>query len=409
MAPRSTAILLLSLLISFGCRRAMPEQSMWNGTVELANGKIHLPFRMFLDVRSNQPTGYFLVGDEKTPMPELTREGDSLTFIFSEYGAEMRAVWNGRELNGSYVRHRPEGITTLNFSAVPELTPPIARQSGRINTVSPAGKYRVRFEGPDSRESATVATISVNGSSVDGTFIAPDGDYGLLTGDASEGKLQLNRFTGWQAIAISLEQNGGVWSGNFYFLNDKPRPFSLEPSTGLDVEAPADLQTTMKDPAAGFDFEGTSISGEMVRSSDERFKSAALIVDIMGTWCHNCLDEAPLLQELQRQYASAGLKVVGISFEIGDDIEAGKKNLKLYQDRLGLTYPLLYCGSIDDANVMRRLRTQLNNFFAYPTTLFIDRTGKVQAVHAGFKGPGTGEEFQSQVREFHELAEKLVR
>ncbi len=70
---------------------------------------------------------------------------------------------------------------------------------------------------------------------------------------------------------------------------------------------------------------------------------------------------------------------------------------------------MLFCGSLDDENVNKRLRSQLNNFFAYPTRLFIGRDGKVQAINSGFKGPGTGEEYQAQIREFHELAEKLVK
>jgi thiol-disulfide isomerase/thioredoxin len=165
----------------------------------------------------------------------------------------------------------------------------------------------------------------------------------------------------------------------------------------------------MKDPAMVFAFEGALISGETVRSTDGRFKGKPLIVDIMGTWCHNCQDEAPLLQDLQTQYGKAGLQVVGISFEVNDDAVLGKKNLQLYQERLGVTYTLLFCGSIDDSNVKRRLRSQLNNFFAYPTTLFIGRDGKVKAIHSGFKGPGTGAEFQSQIRELHQLAEDLLK
>jgi len=93
---------------------------------------------------------------------------------------------------------------------------------------------------------------------------------------------------------------------------------------------------------------------------------------------------------------------------ISDDRELGQKNLKLYQKRFGITFPLLFCGSIDDANVNNRLKTQLDNFFAYPTTLFINKEGKVHAIHSGFKGPGTGEEFQAQIQEFHDLAKQLV-
>ena len=348
-----------------------------------------------------------MIGYEKALISEITWQGDSVIFAFSEYGAEMRGAWNGSQLNGTYTRHRPEGTTTLKFSASPAASTPIEGHDESARNASPAGKYQVYFNDENREKSATVATLWTKGAAQYGTFIAPDGDYGLLTGDASGGKIQLNRFTGWQAIAIRLEQTGGAWSGNFYFQNDKPRAFTLEPRTNLDLTPPPNLQTSIKDPAA-FTFEGVSISGETVRSSDDRFKGKPLIVDIMGTWCHNCQDEAPLLKDLQAQYGKAGLQIVGISFEVSDDVELGKKNLKLYQERLGLTYPLIFCGSIDDPNVKQRLHSQLNNFFAYPTTLFIGRDGRVQTIHSGFKGPGTGEEFQSQIQEFHELAERLM-
>jgi thiol-disulfide isomerase/thioredoxin len=403
-----TATLILTVLLSIGCRKALPDQGTWAGNVDLANGTIHLPFEMFLDLRATMPTGYFLIGDEKAPIPEITRQGDSLTFTFSEYGAEMHGAWNGSQLIGTYVRHRPEGITTLKFFASP-VTQPINREAATTSKASPAGKFRVHFNDQNPETKPVVATIWMARSSIYGTFIAPDGDYGLLAGDGSSDEIQLNRFTGWQAIAVTLHQSGERWSGNYYFQNDKPQSFTLEPRTDLDVAAPANLQTALKNPEGSFTFNGVSISGETVRSSDDRFRGKPLIVDIMGTWCHNCQDEAPLLQEVQTRYGKAGLQVIGISFEVGDDAGLGRKNLKLYQDRLGLSYTLLFCGSLDESNVKQRLHSQLNNFFAYPTTLFIGRDGKVQKIHSGFKGPGTGEEFQSQIREFHELAEGLVK
>src|SRR5205814_7269439 len=124
----------------------------------------------------------------------------------------------------------------------------------------------------------------------------------------------------------------------------------LQPRADLNA-SPAALKTAMKDAKAEFAFSCTSLSGETVRNTDERFKGKALIVDIMGTWCHNCLDEAPVLQELEQQFGKNGFEVVGLSFEINDDAALAKKNLQLYKDRFGLTYTLLFCGSLDDANV----------------------------------------------------------
>src|SRR5947209_14485500 len=403
------AFCLFAWLFLSACHRAMPEQATWAGTIDLAQGKVHVPFRMVLDLRSGKPAGYFLVADEKTPIPEITRQGDSLIFGFSEYGAEMRGMWNGARLNGTYIRHRTRGDTLLNFSAVPEVASNIRTEVRSSGAEVPSGKYQVFFEGDDRSQSATLATFWMEGETLHGTFIAPDGDYGLLAGNPSGGKVLLNRFTGWQAIAITLEQRSGMWTGNYFFHNDKPRGFTLSAQADIDSLPFPNRRTTMKNPEAGFTFEGLSISGETIRSSNDRFKGKPLIVDIMGTWCHNCLDSGPLLDDLQKQYAKDGIQVMGMSFEISDDVDLAKKNLQLFKERNGLTYTMLFCGSLEDENVNKRLRGQLNNFFAYPTTLFVGRDGKVQAIHSGFKGPGTGEEYQAQIREFHELAEKLLK
>ena len=115
-----------------------------------------------------------------------------------------------------------------------------------------------------------------------------------------------------------------------------------------------------------------------------------------------------LTSRLQEQFGKDGFEIVGLSFEISADPVLAKKNLQLFKDRFGLTYTLLFCGSLDDENVKKQLHSQLNNFFAYPTTIFIDKAHKVRSIHSGFKGPGTGDEFQAQIREFDERVRNLV-
>ena len=392
-------------LLLQGCSQApMPQRTSWNGTLTLPETQVAL--RMDLDLSGEKPSGSFIVGNEKTPIPEVTRSGDSLTFAFSEYGAEMRARWDGHELKGEYLRHRSNGSKSFPFTASPE---PVAPTNKRAPN-PPTGTFQVAFNDQKEGDGLTLAKLWKDGDSYYGTFIAPDGDYGLLAGTAATQGIQLHRFTGWQAIAIELQPDGTGWSGKFHAAsNDAPRAFSLQPHTGPEPPAPPAKQTAMKNPDAAFAFSCSSLSGETVRNTDARFKGKALAVDIMGTWCHNCMDESPVLQELHDQYGKEGFEVVGLSFEITDDAELGRKNLDLYRDRLKLTYPLLYCGSVDDANVDKQLRNQLQNFFAYPTTLFIDRKGKVQAIHSGFRGPGTGDQFPLQIQKLHELASRTVQ
>jgi hypothetical protein len=120
------------------------------------------------------------------------------------------------------------------------------------------------------------------------------------------------------------------------------------------------------------------------------------------------MDESPILQQVYEEYKDKGLEVVGLSFEINDDVSQAKKNFGLYQKRFGLTFPLLFCGSTDNKYVDPKLRSQLTNFYAYPTALFIDKKGKVQSIHIGFRGPGTGEEFQAEVKHLYDVVKKLI-
>jgi thiol-disulfide isomerase/thioredoxin len=401
-------LLILMTLAACTNQSPMPARAMWNGSVELPGG-IFVPLRMSLDFSGEKPAGFFLVGDEKNAIPEIARNENSVMLGFSEYRAEVQLVWNGRQLIGNYRRFRTEGTKSLPLSAAPESPTATDHPSETAESSLPDGNYQVLFQGKENADDKTVAKFWTKDGAHFGTFIAPDGDYGLFVGKASGNKVQYSRFTGWQAMALVLESNAGAWSGIGYAASEpKPLVFTLEPRADLSVERAADKQTTMKDPSAEFAFSGLSLSGEMVRNTDERFKGKALIVDIMGTWCHNCLDEAPVLQRLQEQFGKDGLEVVGLSFEISADPVLAKKNLQLFKDRFGLTYTLLFCGSLDDENVNKQIHSQLKNFFAYPTAIFIDKAHRVRSIHSGFKGPGTGDEFQSQVREFNDLARKLV-
>jgi thiol-disulfide isomerase/thioredoxin len=373
----------------------MPDKSFWSGTLELAPG-VALPFQMSLDLSG--ASGYFLVAEDKTPIPELTRSGNDVTIKFSEYGAEMRGTWDGGELRGTYLRIRPAGTKSFPFSASPEGEP---SRPVRVDSAALTGNYQVN--------ETTVAKLWSKDGSAYGTFIETDGDYGLLEGRPAGRGIQLSRFTGWQAISIILgPASNGTLHGKYYAAsNDKPQDLVLQPRPDLNIEPPARQRTAMKESGAEFAFSGISLSGETLRNTDDRFKGKALIVDIMGTWCHNCLDEAPLLEQLQREHGKDGLEIVGLAFEISEDPALAKKNLQLFKDRFGLTYTLLFCGNLDDDNLKKQIHSQVDRFFAYPTTFFIDKNHKVQFIHSGFNGPGTGDRFQVQIGEFQDLVKKL--
>ena len=63
----------------------------------------------------------------------------------------------------------------------------------------------------------------------------------------------------------------------------------------------------------------------------QRYKGKPLLVTFWATWCEPCRDEYPLLNELAKQYAPQGLKVVGVSMDQDGDLILMRRFLARYK------------------------------------------------------------------------------
>lgn len=63
----------------------------------------------------------------------------------------------------------------------------------------------------------------------------------------------------------------------------------------------------------------------------QQYKGKPLLVTFWATWCEPCRDEYPMLNELAKQYAPQGLKVVGVSFDQDGDIILMRRFLARYK------------------------------------------------------------------------------
>lgn len=399
-ALRSVSGTLLLLYVVF--HQQISAQEIWQGSLTAACGR-QIPFRLVLDFRTQPPQGYFLNGSEQTKIPEIYFRTDSLALIFSEYKAAMIGTWTGSAWHGSFYRYRSD-TTAYEFSALHEKKPSAVKSGNSAFE----GKFKVYLFDKKTCDSTMMASFWTAGDSVYGTFIAPDGDEGLFAGIRREDTITLSRFTGWQAYLMEIGNKKGIWKGTLTSRSGPPQEFMLTPIQSQSDFLKEEISTTMKGPKDRFSFSGTTDAGDTIYSDGTRFNGKAVIVDIMGTWCHNCMDAAPLLQELYAEYGNEGLEVVALTFEISSDPSLAKKNISLFRKRYGITYPILYCGSTQEANITARLHSQLNNFSAFPTAIFIDKQGTVRFIHAGFHGKGTGGEYRHQVDKYYSLVKTIL-
>jgi peroxiredoxin len=163
----------------------------------------------------------------------------------------------------------------------------------------------------------------------------------------------------------------------------------------------------MSNPAEPLRFSFPDLAGQQVSSTDERFKNKVVVVSITGSWCPNCHEESPLLQNFYQRFHSEGLEVVALGFEYTGDAKRDLEQLKIFAQRHHLTFPVLLAGSTEEGEIARKL-PQLVSFGGYPTTIFIGRDSLVKQIHTGFEGQATGERHRKLVKDYEELIKQLL-
>lgn len=401
--PRLSALLLLTAIVLLGCQPTIPPQSLWHGSIDLPNGRT---VDLTLDLNTAASAGSFVVGDDITRIPEVQVSRDSVHLIISEYGAAVRLRWNGTTLTGAYFRYRKD---TISFPCSLTPTVPGTSRSSAVPAVALVGTYRVFQKAANGTDSTMTGKFWTRNDSTFGTLIAPDGDVGMLAGRQSGDTVVLHRFNGWQILRYEFQREGTAWNVTSYVRDLPPTSFRIEARPGVDPIPVSDKETRALNTGTPFQFSGIAPDGRLLTQDSPEFKGKYVLVDIMGTWCHNCLDAAPVLQHIADEYRTKDLVVVGMAFELSADTLLARKNLSLYQRRYGLTYPLIFCGTTDAANTARALHSQLKDFYAYPTTLFLDRHGILQDAHVGFRGPGTGDAYQRELQAFYTKVDQLLK
>lgn len=124
-----------------------------------------------------------------------------------------------------------------------------------------------------------------------------------------------------------------------------------------------------------FSFELPNVAGEKV--SSKTFGGQLMLVDVWATWCGPCKAAIPELIEIQNEYQSMGVEIVGITCDSDDPQDAADVARKAYNigKQLQVNYPLL----VDNGSTI----PQIPGFRGYPTMLFLTPDGQVRYMVTG--------------------------
>ncbi|MEE9126328.1 MAG: TlpA disulfide reductase family protein, partial [Planctomycetota bacterium] len=242
---------------------------------------------------------------------------------------------------------------------------------------------------------------------VHGTFLTSLGDYRFLAGECKGGYLRLSCFDGAHAFLFRAEPGrGATMNGEFWSSNTWHETWTARKDENARLPEAFQLSKWNQGTRLG-DLAYPDLRGKRRSLADAAFVGPCRILQVFGTWCPNCTDASRYLAELDRRYRDRGLRVLGLAFEHAPEFENSAPLVRDYVKRQGIDYPILIAGISNKAQAQKAFPA-LDQVLAYPTTIFLDRRGKVRAVHTGFSGPATGAEHRRLRQRFQEIIEELL-
>ena len=340
-------------------------------------------------------------GKEVYQLSVKKRLGDTIIYQFPAQDAEWRLTFahDLSEARGWWI----------NYNKKVPVRYPIHLHNGILKQPEPApsqlnisGKWRVVFNPNTPNEEVLVGVFEQNiGNFVTGSFLSETGDYRYLNGHVVGNAIHLQTYTGYWAFVVEATlQSADKMMGNFYSGASYNAPFVAYRDSTVQLRDESSLTYLIKRDEPLVLQELIKMNGRK-KTIDFSSQKELTLIQIMGTWCPNCLDETKLLQALHAEYGSKGLHVVALAFEVGADTKKQRTRLKQWVKSMKVSYPVYLAGT-SSKDVASARFPMLNGIMSFPTSILVDQQGKIIAIHTGFSGPATGEAYTELVNKYRQ-------
>ena len=351
-----------------------------------------LPF-IFEVVYDNDTTFHIVIhnADERIQVNDISFGRDKATakdtviMDFPVYDTQIKAIYEDGVMEGDWIVGYKKDYR-IPFKAVYG----VGERFSPVDNAAPAdvsGKWATTFEIGTADEYKAVGVFDQKGNQVTGTFLTETGDYRYLEGKVVNRKLYLSAFDGAHAFLFQGKMmENGTLSGTFRSGSQYTTNWEASKDDRATLASAYDL-TKAKDTSP-LDFTFENESGKMISLNADSYTNKIKIIQIMGTWCPNCMDETKFLQAYFTEHPDPDVAIFSLGFERYKDAELSKKALKRFKTKMNISHGVLYAGYYDKKEAAAKV-PQLDKIMSYPTMIITDKQNRIFKIHTGFSGPAT--------------------
>jgi thiol-disulfide isomerase/thioredoxin len=380
----------LSFLALFSCGQTSdntPSSKIrtgpWNLSFKISDSSQTdvIPARMEVD-----SMGIFTLvnGEERIQLKHTTGRGDTLIARIEPYLSSLHYIIKNSDSIEGYWEDEARENYKIPFTAAAAKT-----------TVSNGSDFKDKtydvtfsYDCPDCAYKAVGVFHSDKGN-MTGTFMTETGDYRYLQGESrGDGSFYLSCFDGAHLFYFSGEmKSDSIVSGKFNSGKHHSEVWNARLDANAQLRDPDSL-TYLNDGVEELAFKVRNINGDSVLFNKEKLKGKVSVVQIFGSWCPNCTDETKFWRQVAAEFGN-DVAIIPVAFERGAEFSKQAKAVAHYKKQFDLPYEV-YIGGELSKDKAAQVFSGLNAIMSYPTSIIIDKEGKVRKIHTGFYGPSTG-------------------
>ncbi len=411
MINRIRCIVTISILcfgLSSFNRVSAIKNGIWLAKLKTASGQ-YIPFNFELKDSAGKKLLTVINGKERFKVTDIKVKGDSVLIKMPLFDSEILAALSTDSLQGNWVRHLGNRDVKIPFSAKANASWRFfsSPEKAKFNI---SGRWSAVFTDENSEnKDVTVGEFKQNGNDITGTFLTTTGDYRFLQGTVAGDNLYLSCFDGSHAFLFTgkISNEKTITNGKFYAGASSVSLWNATKDANAKLPDAYSL-TVLKPGYKKIDFTFPDLNKKPVSPADPQFKNKVVILQILGSWCPNCMDETAYMINFYKKYHVKGVDVLGLAYERTTDFATSKKNVEQLKNRFNVPYDLLVTGYTSNKTEAAKSLPALSGIVGFPTTIIIDKKGDVRKIHTGFSGPGTGDHYTEFTHEFETLIDQLL-
>lgn len=351
---------------------------------------------------NNNNTVSLINGKEKIEGGTIDQHGDHFMIELPSFNSYFDLTKSGEMLKGKWVVRNKNGyfvdVEAKPYSGYRVFEKPEAK-------VNFDGLWNVHLN--DKNNTHIVGKFSQVRNHVEGTFLSNTGDYRFLEGQVNADSMILSSFVGSHSYMVKAKIVDDSIFGQFYSSKHYKVDFKGVKTDEIKMKDPYGMTyLTKKIDSLVVNLE--DIKGKKTPVNFSQYHDEVVLIQIMGSWCANCYDEALFFKELHEKYHSKGLRILGLSYESSRSKEEAMKSLNKFISSNHIPYNIRYAGPAKKSTTSEQWN-MFNKISSYPTSILLNKKGEVVQIHTGFNGPSTGDLYTNYTAKMTQTIESLLK